>query len=75
MAAGAPFEQEELVRRADGEYRRSLARAVPLRDESGGIVRWYGTSTDIEDQKRTEESLREQAALLDLTHDTIFVRI
>jgi len=74
MAAGAPFEQEELVRRADGEYRRSLARAVPLRDESGGIVRWYGTSTDIEDQKRTEESLREQAALLDLTHDTIFVR-
>ena len=74
MAAGAPFEQEELVRRADGEYRRSLARAVPLRDKSGGIVRWYGTSTDIEDQKRTEESLREQAALLDLTHDTIFVR-
>jgi two-component system sensor kinase FixL len=74
MAAGAPFEQEELVRRADGEYRRSLARAVPLRDEADGIVRWYGTSTDIEDQKRTEESLREQAALLDLTHDTIFVR-
>jgi PAS domain S-box-containing protein len=47
---------------------------VPLRDELGTIVKWYGTSFDIEDRKRVKEVLREQAGLLDLTHDTVFVR-
>ena len=47
---------------------------MPLRDEAGHIVKWYGTSTDIEDLKRAEEVLRERARLLDLTHDTVFVR-
>jgi two-component system sensor kinase FixL len=51
-----------------------LIRAVPLRDELGNIVKWYGTSTDIEDRKQAEEALREQASLLNLTHDTVFVR-
>jgi PAS domain S-box-containing protein len=62
------------VRRADEEYRWFLIRAVPLRDELANIVKWYGTSTDIEDLKLAEEVLREQARLLDLTHDTVFVR-
>jgi two-component system, LuxR family, sensor kinase FixL len=74
VAAGTPFRMEARVRRADGEYRWLLTRAVPLRDASGGIVRWYGTSTDIEDQKRTEEAWRAQAEILDLTHDTVFIR-
>jgi PAS domain S-box-containing protein len=51
-----------------------LLRAVPLRDKLGNIVKWYGTSTEIEERKRAEEALREQARLLDLTHDTVFVR-
>ena len=74
VAAGEPFEHEVRMRRADGEYRWILIRAVPLRDELGTIVKWYGTSTDIEDRKRAEEALREQASLLNLTHDTVFVR-
>ncbi len=74
FASGEPIEDEARMRRADGEYRWFLHRAVPLRDEQGEIVRWYGTSTDIEDRKRAEEVLREQAQLLDLTHDTVFVR-
>jgi PAS domain S-box-containing protein len=74
VAAGEPFEHEVRMRRADGEYRWMLIRAVPLRDELGTIVKWYGTSTDIEDRKRAEEALREQASLLNLTHDTVFVR-
>jgi len=74
VAAGTPFEHEVRMRRADGEYRWMLIRAVPLRDELGTIVKWYGTSTDIEDRKRAEEALREQASLLNLTHDTVFVR-
>ena len=50
---------EARLRRFDGEYRWFLHRAEPLRDELGNIVKWYGSSTDIEDRKRTEEALRE----------------
>jgi PAS domain S-box-containing protein len=74
LAAGEPFEKEARLRRADGEYRWFVLRAVPLRDAQGHIVKWYGTSTDVDDQKRAEELLRAQARLLDLTHDTVFVR-
>jgi two-component system sensor histidine kinase UhpB len=59
MAAGEPYEGEMRLRRADGEYRWFLNRTVPLRDEQGDIVKWYGTATDIEDRKRAEDALRE----------------
>jgi PAS domain S-box-containing protein len=59
VETGAPYENIERVRRADGEYRWFLSRAQPLRDELGKIVKWYGTDTDIEDQKRAEDALRE----------------
>ncbi len=55
-----PFESEHRVRGADGVYRWMLVRAAPLRDEQGNIVRWYGTSTDIEDRKRAAEKLSRQ---------------
>src|ERR1700730_14401689 len=58
LPAGEPFKKEARLRRADGEYRWFLLRAVPLRDELGKIVKWYGTTTDIEDRKRAEEALR-----------------
>jgi PAS domain S-box-containing protein len=57
--SGMPGELEARLRRFDGEYRWFLFRAEPLRDELGNIVKWYGSSTDIEDRKRTEEALRE----------------
>src|SRR6266446_5956182 len=59
MPAGEPYEGEMRLRRADGEYRWFLNRTVPLRDERGKIVKWYGTATDIEDRKRAEDALRE----------------
>jgi PAS domain S-box-containing protein len=74
FAAGEPMEDEARLRRADGQYRWFLHRAVPLRDERGNILKWVGTSTDIEDLKLAEDALREGARLLDLTHDTVFVR-
>jgi PAS domain S-box-containing protein len=57
--SGMPGELEARLRRHDGEYRWFLFRAEPLRDELGNIVKWYGSSTDIEDLKRTEVALRE----------------
>lgn len=50
---------EARLRRFDGEYRWFLFQAEPLRDDAGNIVKWYGSSTDIEDRKRIEEALRE----------------
>jgi PAS domain S-box-containing protein len=58
VASGRPGEIEARLRRSDGRYRWFLFRAGPLRDESGAIVKWYGTNTDIDDRKRTEEELR-----------------
>jgi PAS domain S-box-containing protein len=59
VETGTPFENIARLRMADGEYRWFLGRAQPLRDEFGKIVKWYGVSTDIEDQKRAEDALRE----------------
>ena len=54
-----PYENVEHIRTVDGEYRRFLSRAQPLRDEFGKIIKWYGADIDIEDQKRAEDALRE----------------
>jgi PAS domain S-box-containing protein len=64
LASGEPIELETRFRRADGQYRWFLARAVPLRDEAGNILNWYEVLTDIEDRKRAEEALRESEAKL-----------
>jgi PAS domain S-box-containing protein len=64
MAAGKPGEIEARLRRFDGVYRWFLFRASPLRDESGTVVQWYGTNTDIDDRKRAEEDLTRARAEL-----------
>jgi len=58
LASGLPFDTEARMRRFDGAYHWFLFRVNPLRDESGRIVKWYGTNLDIEDRKRAEELLR-----------------
>ncbi|HZF75954.1 MAG TPA: PAS domain-containing protein [Acetobacteraceae bacterium] len=57
LATGEPYEVEYRLRRHDGAYRWVLGRALPLRDEAGRILRWFGTCTDIDDQKRASEVL------------------
>jgi PAS domain S-box-containing protein len=59
LASGEPGEMEARLRRHDGAFRWFLIRVEPLRDETGTILRWYGTSTDIESLKHTQEQLRE----------------
>jgi PAS domain S-box-containing protein len=53
------FDMEFRIRRADGAYRWFKARAVPLRNGAGRILKWFGTCTEIEDQKRAAEEMRQ----------------
>jgi PAS domain S-box-containing protein len=55
LQSGEPYKVEFRLRGVDGNYRWHLARALPQRDESGAIVRWFGTNTDIEEQKLAAE--------------------
>jgi PAS domain S-box-containing protein len=58
IATGEPFESVFAVRGADGIVRPFLGMARPLRDHEGKVVRWFGTMTDISEQRRTEDALR-----------------
>ena len=58
LVSGDEVDVEARMRRCDGQYRWFLFRANPLRNESGEIIKWYGTNIDIEDRKRAEEKLR-----------------
>jgi PAS domain S-box-containing protein len=66
LAVGEPVELEARIWTAQQNYRWLLIRNVPLRDDLGNILKWYGTGIDIEDRKITEEALRK--ALADLAH-------
>jgi PAS domain S-box-containing protein len=65
---GTPYELEQRIRGRDGLYRRFLTRAVPVHNELGQVVEWFGTDTDIEDRRRAEERL--QNAQSELAHIT-----
>src|SRR6266699_2610374 len=65
LASGEPFEIEARVRRADGSYRAFLHRKLPLRDEHGNIVKWFGSSLDIEDRKCAEQRIAEKTSQLE----------
>jgi diguanylate cyclase (GGDEF)-like protein/PAS domain S-box-containing protein len=61
LQTGKEFSIEYRLRRtSDGQYRWHLGRAVPLRDSQGHVVKWFGSCTDIEDQKRNQQSLEEE---------------
>lgn len=67
------FQTEYRLRRHDGEYRWHLARAMPHKDDSGNVIKWYGTTTDIHDQKLAEESLKLQARVLESMDEGVSV--
>lgn len=56
LSTGQPYEVEYRLRRHDGVYRWTLGRARPVRDETGRITRWFGTCTDIDDLKRSDQA-------------------
>jgi len=57
VIAGEPFENERRFRDASGQYRWFLGRALPHRDDTGAVVRWFGTDTDIEDSKDAQTTM------------------
>lgn len=76
LATGEPYEVEYRFRRAsDGEYRWFIGRAAPLLDADGRIARWFGTCTDIEDQKQAEAALRASEATLEAVLDALPVGV
>jgi PAS domain S-box-containing protein len=58
VAEGLAFEAEARLRRKDGAFRWFVIRSVPVKDVDGRVVRWFGASTDIDEQKRIEAELR-----------------
>jgi PAS domain S-box-containing protein len=71
LSHGEPGEIEARLRRFDGEYRWFLFRSSPLRDQSGRIIKWYGTNFDIEDRRRAEEAVSAREHELGLIIETI----
>jgi PAS domain S-box-containing protein len=71
LSTGDCFEAESRVRRADGQYRWVWMRNVPLRDDTGRIVRWYGAGIDIEDRKSAEEKVRRSELDLRMLFDSM----
>jgi PAS domain S-box-containing protein len=70
VASGTPWEDLFPLRRHDGEWRWFLSRAAPVRDDQGRIVRWFGTNTDVTEQRDAELRLRESEERFRLMADT-----
>ncbi len=66
IATGQPFDMEFPLRGADGLFRPFLTRVLPLKDEEGHVVQWFGTNTDIAEHKRAEQETRRLNADLEL---------
>jgi PAS domain S-box-containing protein len=66
IASGEAWEDTFPLRGKDGRYRWFLSRAVPIRDESGKIVRWFGSNTDVTEQRLLSEGSKELSSFLDL---------
>ena len=58
IQSGKDYEIEHRLQRADGSFRWFLSRAVPVLDEAGRVIKWFGTSTDVDDRKQAEQTLR-----------------
>ncbi len=76
LQTGEPYEIEFRLKQAgDDAYRWHLARALPIRDEAGRIVKWFGTNTDITGRRHVEEALRESEERFRVLADTAPVLI
>jgi formate hydrogenlyase transcriptional activator len=77
LSRGIPFETEKRLLGKDGQFRWFLFRYNPVLNESGDIVRWFATATDIEDRKQAEDRMRNEAVALreDIVRSSMFEEI
>ncbi|HEX8893882.1 MAG TPA: sigma 54-interacting transcriptional regulator, partial [Terriglobales bacterium] len=77
LSRGEPFELEVREKRPGGGYQWNLIQYRPLKDDRGGVIRWYVTGTDIQEQKMTEETLRNENLALreEIDHSSMFEEI
>ncbi|MGG5819037.1 PAS domain-containing protein [Falsiroseomonas sp. HW251] len=66
VASGTTYEVEYDLRRADGAWRRVVARGVPVRDETGAVLEWIGTCIDVTERRAAEEQARSQARIAEM---------
>ncbi|GAC1039534.1 hypothetical protein thsps117_42920 [Pseudomonas sp. No.117] len=66
LATGRAYDHEHRVRVADGSHCWMRTRAYPRQDETGAVIRWYGTTEDIDDRREAEEALRRERATLEV---------
>jgi PAS domain S-box-containing protein len=71
IATGEPFEMVFPIRGRDGVFRPFLTRIAPIRAENGRVARWFGTSTDISEQRRIEDALRASERNLQQLNETL----
>jgi len=71
IETGETWEDTFPLRGKDGNYRWFLSRAIPIKDEAGSIVHWFGTNTDITDRKQIEAELRQKNAILDVVNESV----
>jgi PAS domain S-box-containing protein len=71
IQTGKPFEMIFPLRAANGVFRSFLTRVVPIKNSKGAIVRWFGTNTDVEELRRTQEALRESESRLRLSQERL----
>ena len=72
IATGKPFDMVFPLLGADGVFRPFLTRVMPVCDQDGKVVRWFGTNTDISEQRNTEEALRQSEEQYRTLLDTLF---
>lgn len=73
LREGSDYQMEFRLRNSEGEYRWFLARALPLKDPQGNIVKWFGSSTDIHDQKIGQEQHKLQAKIIENINEGVLV--
>lgn len=70
LTSGQPWEDTFPLRGVDGAYRWFLSRAFPIRNAHGKVTRWFGTNTDVDEVRRTQEALSDESRILELLNLT-----
>lgn len=71
IETGQPFDMEFPLRGAGGSFRWFLTRVVPVRDDDGRVIRWFGTNTDVDELKRMQDALRDSEGRLRVSEERL----